>query len=103
MANTLEVEMGDTIFMNASLMKALGKYKSHGKLSPRYFGPYQTVKRIGKVAYRIALPPEMANFHDVFYISILRKCRPDSEKIIAIEQDKVAENMSVDMIPVEIL
>ena len=41
------------------------------KLSPRYMGPYEIVERIGEVAYRLRLPPELVRIHDVFHVSML--------------------------------
>jgi hypothetical protein len=43
-------------------------------LAPRYIGSYPIVQRIGKVAYKLELPPELAGVHLVFYVSQLRKC-----------------------------
>ncbi|KAL5814386.1 hypothetical protein ACOSQ4_025027 [Xanthoceras sorbifolium] len=43
------------------------------KLHPyRFFGPSEVLKKIGQVAYRIALPPG-AQIHDIVHVSLLRK------------------------------
>jgi len=43
------------------------------KLTLRFVGPYQILRRIGTTAYEIALPPHLANLHNVFHVSQLRK------------------------------
>ena len=62
----LEFQVGDQVFMRISPWKGVLRFGKKGKLSPRYMGPYEIVERIGKVAYRLRMPPELARIHDVF-------------------------------------
>ena len=72
-------------------------------MSPRFIGPYEILERIGPVAYRLALPPELANLHDVFHVSLLWKLRSDESHILLVQEVQVQQDFSYDEEPKAIL
>ena len=44
------------------------RFGKRGKLSPRYIGPYEIVRKVGPVAYKLKLPLELSRNHDTFHV-----------------------------------
>jgi len=65
----LEFEVGEHVFLRVTRTTGVGRAIHSRKLSPKFLGPYQILRRIGPVAYEIALPPQLANLHPVFHVS----------------------------------
>ena len=55
------------------------------------------------MAYRLALPPELAKLHDVFHVSMLRRYRSDESHILLVQEIQVHEDFSYDEKPKAIL
>ena len=53
----LEFEVGDSMFLKVAPVKGVMQFGKTRKLSPRHIGPFEILEKIGKVAYRLALPP----------------------------------------------
>jgi hypothetical protein len=51
--------VGDCVFLKISPMREVMRFRKKGKLSPRFIERFEITKRIGKLAYRIALPPNL--------------------------------------------
>ncbi|KAL8121526.1 hypothetical protein AgCh_018308 [Apium graveolens] len=47
----MEFEEGSLVLLKVSPWKGLTRFGKKGKLSPRYVGPFEILKRVGKVAY----------------------------------------------------
>ena len=90
------------MFLRVTRTTSVGRVIRSKKLSPRFLGPYQILRRIGPVAYEIALPPQLANLHPVFHVSQLRKYVFDPSHVLEAEDVQVRENLQVVVQPVAI-
>ncbi|XP_019264463.1 PREDICTED: uncharacterized protein LOC109242092 [Nicotiana attenuata] len=43
------------------------------KLSAKYYGPYQILQKVGTVAYKLSMPPQLL-LHHTFHVSQLKPC-----------------------------
>ena len=85
----IEYGVGDTVFLKVSPWKKLLRFGKKEKLSSRFIGPYEVLERIELVAYRLALPPELAKLHDVFHVSMFRKYHSDESHILPVQEAQV--------------
>lgn len=69
----LQFQVGDKVFLKVSPVRGTLRFGQKGKLSRRFIGPYEILSKIGDVAYRLALPPELSGVHNVFHVSMLKK------------------------------
>jgi hypothetical protein len=74
-----------------------------GKLTPRCIGPYLVIKKIGVVAYKMKLPERLADMHEVFHVSQLRKClRVPKEQVVSDTLD-LQDDLRYQEVPVKIV
>jgi hypothetical protein len=70
----LKFKEGDHVYLKVSPIRGMQRFKVKGKLSPRFIEPFLILKRVGEVAYQLELHDHLADVHDVFHISQLKKC-----------------------------
>ena len=99
----LEFQVGDHVFLKATPYTTVGKATKVKKLQPRYVGPFQILKRIGPVAYQLALPPNLSNLHSVFHVSQLRKYVADSSHTLTADEVELEPNLTHRAQPVMII
>jgi hypothetical protein len=61
------------------------------------------LERLGLVAYRLALPPDISEVHPVFHISMLQKYLYDPSHVISHEDIQLHENLSYTEHPIAIV
>ncbi|KAL5560696.1 hypothetical protein UlMin_036907 [Ulmus minor] len=63
----------------------------------------ESTTEVGKVAYRLALPPDLSSVHNVFHVSMLKKYVPDPTHVLEHEPIEVHEDLTYEEQPVQIL
>ncbi|KAK5785305.1 hypothetical protein PVK06_039876 [Gossypium arboreum] len=99
----MEFQVGDKVFLKVSPWKKVLRFGRKGKLSPRFIRPYEIIEKVGPVAYRLALPPELEKIHDVFHVSMLRRYRSDPSHIISPTEIELRPDMTYEEEPIKIL
>ena len=61
------------------------------------------MEKIGELAYRLALPPQLSLVHDVFHVSMLRKYYPDPSHVIHWQDVEVVEDATYEERPIQVL
>ena len=90
----LKFKVGDRVLLKVSPWKGVLRFGRHGKLRPRYIGPYEIIARVGAVAYRLDLPLELSKVHNVFHVSMLYKYIPDSSHLLRDQPVELKDNLT---------
>ena len=90
----LDFQEEEHVFLKVSPVTGVGRALKSRKLTPKYLGLYQILKKVGPIAYQIALPPSLSNLHPVFHVSQLRRYNPDPSHILAVDEVQVKDNLT---------
>ncbi|KAL4571347.1 hypothetical protein LXL04_018105 [Taraxacum kok-saghyz] len=97
----VEFTEGDLVYLKLKPFRqhsvAMRKFQ---KLAARFYGPFKIIKRIGKVAYTLELPPT-SRIHPTFHVSQLRKTH-GAEDIPVQLPPQLTEELELQICPAEI-
>lgn len=98
----MQFREGHHVFLRVNLVTGVGRALKSKKLNPKFIDLYQISLRIGTVTYRVVLPPDLSNLHDVFHVSQLWKYIPHPSHVIQMNHMQVRDNHMVEELPVRI-
>ena len=90
------------MFLRVTLVTGVGRDRKSNKLTACFIGLYQIIKRVGEVAYQVALPMSLSNLHSVFDVTQLRKYVSDPSHIIQMDEVQARDNLTVEALPLRI-
>nr|GEV02273.1 hypothetical protein [Tanacetum cinerariifolium] len=67
-----------------------------GKLAPIFVGPFEIIKKVGPVAYRLDFPEELDGVHDTFHVSNLKKCLVDPTLQVPLDEIQLMPMYSIE-------
>ncbi|GJS98854.1 putative reverse transcriptase domain-containing protein [Tanacetum coccineum] len=91
--HVIDLGVGDQVPLKVSPWKDTIRFGKQGKLNPRYNGPFKVLDKVGLVAYRLELPQELDGIHNVFHVSILKKCLTDEMLVVTLKELKITDKL----------
>ena len=91
------------VFLKDASWKGVIRFQKREKLKPRYIGPFRIFERIEPVAYRLELPQELSQIHNVFHVFMLKKYVPNPSHILEVPPVELEEDLSFEVQPVAIV
>ena len=91
------------MYLKVSPIRGTRRFQVRGKLAPRYIGPFKILKKVGAVAYRLKIPEEMSDIHNVFHVSQLKKCLRVPEEQVPMEVMDLQPDLQYQERPIKIL
>nr|GEY59121.1 putative reverse transcriptase domain-containing protein [Tanacetum cinerariifolium] len=90
----LEFSVGDYVLLKVSPWKGVVRFGKKGKFAPRFVRPFEIIKKVGPVAYRLDFPEELNCVHDTFHVSNIKKCLTDPTLQVPLYKIRVDVNLN---------
>nr|GFD10021.1 putative reverse transcriptase domain-containing protein [Tanacetum cinerariifolium] len=89
--------------LKVSPWRGVIRFGKHGKLSPRFIGPFKVIERIRLGAYKLELPDKLRGIHDTFHVSNLKRCFVNDDVVIPLDEVQLDDKLHFVKEPVEIM
>ena len=90
-----EFSVGEWVYLKLQPYRQMSvSMRRNLKLSPRYYGPFKVLQRIGALAYKLELPKD-GQIHPVFHVPVLK---PKVGPNVTIQSQLPSVNKKVEMI-----
>ena len=70
------------------------RFGRKANFAPRFIGPYHIIRKIGPLAYDLALPEELDRIYNVFHVSVLWVYIGKSNQVIQLDEIKLERDLT---------
>ncbi|GJV90603.1 putative reverse transcriptase domain-containing protein [Tanacetum coccineum] len=77
------------VLLKVSPWKGVVRFGKKGKLTHRFVGSFEIIKKVGPVPYRLDLPKELNDVHYTFHVSNLKTCLADPTLKVPLDEIRV--------------
>ena len=99
----LSFKVGGKVLLKVSTWKSVARFGKRGKLNLGYIGPFEILAKVSTVAYKLKLPEELNNVHDLFRVSNLKKSLIKETIIIPADEIHMTDKLQFTEEPVEVM
>ncbi|XP_070036966.1 uncharacterized protein [Nicotiana tomentosiformis] len=93
----------EKVLLKVSMMKGITRLEKKGKLSRRFVGPFDVLRRVGEVSYELASPPRLSGVNPIFHVSMLCKYHADRSHVLDYSTVQLDESLGYEEEPVAIV
>ncbi|XP_070025388.1 uncharacterized protein [Nicotiana sylvestris] len=76
-ARDVSFMVGEKVLLRVLPIKGVTRFGKKGKFIPQYIGPFEVLKGVGEVTYRLSLPPSLSGVHLMLHFFMLQKYYED--------------------------
>lgn len=89
-----EFSIRDRVWRKTSPMKCMMRFGRKGKISPKFIGLFEILRKVGEVAYELALPLQLLVVYHLFHVSMLYRYSPDELHVISYDSIELGSGLS---------
>ncbi|XP_070002183.1 uncharacterized protein [Nicotiana sylvestris] len=102
-ARDVSFMVSEKFLLKVSPMKGIMRFEKKGKLSPWFISPFDMLRRVGEVAYELALPPCLSGVHPVFHMFMLWRYHANLSHVLDFSTIQLDESLGYEEEPVAIV
>nr|XP_009799489.1 PREDICTED: uncharacterized protein LOC104245566 [Nicotiana sylvestris] len=95
--------VGEKVLLKVSPIKGIMRFGRKVKLSPRFIGAFEVLRRVGEVAYELGLPPSLLGVHLIFDVSMLWRYHADRSRMLDYSTVQLDESLGYEEEPTVII